>query len=1212
MNSNILTPDRRVRVFLSSRIPEFLEERKKLVQMIEKMGLTPIYFEEYPSEHPPRTLYSAYIAGSDIFIGIYGSGYGWIDSEGGMDISGIHDEWNLSSKIPRIVFIKDTNEPRDEKLDDLIATISTSGVSYNRFLKTQDLVNRVRAAIAICLTERFLSNESVHEPEPQNNLLQLSIDLEKNSLIATNFFETKIRPLLNTSQKIFISGSPGMGKTVSLYQISKYQSNSIYLSLRNQSVLSSLSYVANQLRVLCGEEPLRYTSSSVARDACEASLLKGSYTLLIDDVDQSPDVAQNLSTLPAGPGLIVFAGRVIMSAFLNDFDTIECGGFTDDESNQYINKSVSESSIQAQTAIQRSQGNPLYLRYYSESPRLEPPTSLHGFHSTMWRSLSSPQKEVLALLALSEVPLSSIRIAASLTHYRESHISPIASQDELETLGNLVSSANNNWRIFHPAFRDFICVQLKNNNLDESIHKTLAQIFSENTDIILRVIHSVRAGDADTVEDELLRAAAWADVTGRFLIAREVLASAIRLARKRRDWVVIGLALHQSADLKQHTRNIPSALLSANLAEKMLLRSKAKEAVRAARMSKSVFLLEVDRGDEAELILTSLAEECNSEGLSQAEATVRVNLAYIYIRRGRLASCYESCKKAEMLFEELGDRWGVAVAVLNMQGYYIAMYDRENQILTFKKLINLSKELNSPRLRVAAYNGMTIFYRREEKFEIAERVCLKGIALARSLGIWTVEAINTGNLGNVYRDQKLYGKARTCYETLIEMGKKRGSKHHLAMGKELIASIMEDENDIEGGIRIADEALILWREIGDRYREGATEDDQGRRYKKIGKLMQSGKSFERAADAWLQAGVPNSCRRRFSRAIRQYCKGGFFNEALACFEEAWRGLISYGFGEYALDLLKSLARSDIEILKLVDLNRISIDVCLMFDTPLERNTVIDTIASISIICKRIDSTPSKKVYFDFLKSRADACSRTTPRVQDIVTLALIIEQAPRSIIESVEITEVFSAITEGSSDFRYRRGANFEDCWTLIFSRSQAPVIEIRVVEPIPALRVTAAIIMILLWAKRGMLISHIGRRKWRRLALKFEMLSAEVAMTHDIPFPNWDPQEAPGVLCAWTDPKDESSSALPFFASEQISEYSDRNIHPDNKCIIWMMMIFYDGILDGFTHSKIPKNEKSELLRILISDLFSLDSLAKDEKLANEEIEIINEDDIS
>jgi len=68
MNERIFTPDKRIRIFLSSRIPEFTAERHALVRMIQKMGYTPVFFEETARPHPPRDLYSAYLRQSHILV----------------------------------------------------------------------------------------------------------------------------------------------------------------------------------------------------------------------------------------------------------------------------------------------------------------------------------------------------------------------------------------------------------------------------------------------------------------------------------------------------------------------------------------------------------------------------------------------------------------------------------------------------------------------------------------------------------------------------------------------------------------------------------------------------------------------------------------------------------------------------------------------------------------------------------------------------------------------------------------------------------------------------------------------------------------------------------------------------------------------------------------------------------------------------------------
>lgn len=66
----IRTPDQRLRVFVSSTLGELAPERAAVKAAIERLRLAPVLFEMGARPHPPRELYRAYLAQSDIFVGV--------------------------------------------------------------------------------------------------------------------------------------------------------------------------------------------------------------------------------------------------------------------------------------------------------------------------------------------------------------------------------------------------------------------------------------------------------------------------------------------------------------------------------------------------------------------------------------------------------------------------------------------------------------------------------------------------------------------------------------------------------------------------------------------------------------------------------------------------------------------------------------------------------------------------------------------------------------------------------------------------------------------------------------------------------------------------------------------------------------------------------------------------------------------------------------
>ena len=158
-NAAIRTPDQRLRVFVSSTLGELAAERAAVARAISALGLTPVMFELGARAHPPRELYRAYLAQSDILIGLYWQRYGWIGPD--MDVSGLEDEFRLSASMPRLLYLKTPAPDREERLTAMIAELQAKGtVSYRSFRSPRDLGRLVRADLAVLLSERFAAGDS--------------------------------------------------------------------------------------------------------------------------------------------------------------------------------------------------------------------------------------------------------------------------------------------------------------------------------------------------------------------------------------------------------------------------------------------------------------------------------------------------------------------------------------------------------------------------------------------------------------------------------------------------------------------------------------------------------------------------------------------------------------------------------------------------------------------------------------------------------------------------------------------------------------------------------------------------------------------------------------------------------------------------------------------------------------------------------------------
>ena len=159
----IRTPDQHLRVFVSSTLRELADERQAVRSAIERLRLAPVMFELGARPHPPRELYRAYLAQSDVFVGIYAESYGWVAPD--ETVSGLEDEYNLApASMPKLIYIK-ASEHRDERLIELIDRIrSDDTAAYLPFVTAADLEEQVAGDLATLLAERF--DESRMSPQP--------------------------------------------------------------------------------------------------------------------------------------------------------------------------------------------------------------------------------------------------------------------------------------------------------------------------------------------------------------------------------------------------------------------------------------------------------------------------------------------------------------------------------------------------------------------------------------------------------------------------------------------------------------------------------------------------------------------------------------------------------------------------------------------------------------------------------------------------------------------------------------------------------------------------------------------------------------------------------------------------------------------------------------------------------------------------------------
>jgi predicted ATPase len=301
----IRTPDQRLRVFVSSTLAELAPERQAVARAISALRLTPVMFEMGARRHPSRELYRAYLAQSDVFIGLYWQRYGQLGP--GMDTSGLEDEFELARGLPRLLYIKAPAPDREPRLADLLERIAQQA-SYRTFATPAELGRLVRDDLAVLLSERFAAGPTTraapgraHGPRP--------LPADSTSLVGREEAIGEVAALVTDPQValVTLTGPGGVGKT----RLALAAGQRLVDHFGGGTAFVPLSAVTDPGLVLAGiaravGADLAGTGSAL--QALAEQFWDDAWLLILDNLEQVVGVARNLGELLSRcPGLTLLA-----------------------------------------------------------------------------------------------------------------------------------------------------------------------------------------------------------------------------------------------------------------------------------------------------------------------------------------------------------------------------------------------------------------------------------------------------------------------------------------------------------------------------------------------------------------------------------------------------------------------------------------------------------------------------------------------------------------------------------------------------------------------------------------------------------------------------------------------------------------------------------------------------------------------------------------
>jgi predicted ATPase len=308
----IRTPDQRLRVFVSSTLEELAAEREAVRDAVTGLRLVPVMFDMGAQPYPPRPVYRAYLAQSQVFVGIYWQSYGWVAP--GEEVSGLEDEYRLSAGLPRLIYVKSPAPDREPRLAELLARIrDEGGVSYQHFADPAELQRLVGNDLAVLLSERF---EMSRAPEVAAGEVPLAgaLPVPTTPLLGREREAAAVEDLVvrEGARLVTLTGPGGVGKTRLAVEAARRLGPHFADGVRfvELASVSSVDLVAAAVATGLG---LTTTGDKLITDV-QSYLRARRLLLVLDNFEQVVGAAPLLAELlGAAPGVVVLVtSRVVL------------------------------------------------------------------------------------------------------------------------------------------------------------------------------------------------------------------------------------------------------------------------------------------------------------------------------------------------------------------------------------------------------------------------------------------------------------------------------------------------------------------------------------------------------------------------------------------------------------------------------------------------------------------------------------------------------------------------------------------------------------------------------------------------------------------------------------------------------------------------------------------------------------------------------------
>jgi tetratricopeptide (TPR) repeat protein len=831
---------------VSSTIGECASERAIARKAISSLNHEPVLFEDIGARpYPPRDVYKPRLEAAHFFVAICRESYGWVAPD--MSISGIEDEFHIASDhgIDRLVYVLRPAQNRDPRLVSLLekAKSSTTVAFYS---EPDELYDRIRDDLTSVIAGRF-AGQAIAEPEPTEpaDVLRALVP-EASHLIRRRDVEEAFLERLSDGNRVPLSGPFGSGKSVLLAQLSLDRAW-VLINARGLTELETVARCANGLRVQ-GKRPAgAYTNIQAARAALfEAWEQLNQVTLVVDGVDDAPVLWDLLPPAKCSQSHQLIVSPRLEIAVAREFKfTLPPWSIAHVRELMTSIRGQPPSLAELRDVMRKSEGSPLYVRFYAGMPSGDKSGSLKELELRALQALEPLADEASTYLALAGRALTLIDLQELLGDpgQRVDQIAEMVNRNSL-----LLRQTRGAVDLVHEHLRITIAEQLDETTARRDfLGSRLAIYLNRNGDYLTAFLVTKKTGEQSPSVELTERAAFQVSLRGGGKLAIPVLEERLAQARLWED----------------HERETMSLIAMAQVYRQLGQSARAREALSeasaAAQASRDPYLdlrvtetrleFEVPHGGGISEFL-ALRQQYVESGRSFDAARISLQLSVVYIEGSQYEEAVSVLEEPLNVFAGLGDQYGIRLAKLNLAAALSGLPNSSTEALSAAQEVSeLIDSGSQPRERAMVCNLLTRRYRDLDRPELAETFAREAIAIGEALGDQRIVALNLINLGNTYRDRLLLTDAETQYRLADGIANAASLPRIEASANELISSVLNERSDFQLAKVYAQHAAALARTSNDSSTESRAHEEYANSLGSLGDVEGAVAAYTEAAVA---------------------------------------------------------------------------------------------------------------------------------------------------------------------------------------------------------------------------------------------------------------------------------------------------------------------------------------------------------------------------